>query len=152
MYSTHNCQILMEPEFSPLSLKNPQISNFMKICPVGTKVFHENRWLDRQVESNSCFLPLCVCAWKWKREPSTPKWGTTSTTLYKLWAPPYTNYEHHPIQTTSTTLYKQHLVPICFIIRSRHIRWKVIHISSITVINMFTSSWTVSSYPHVSWQ
>jgi len=32
--------------------KKTQISNFMKICPVGAEVFHGNRKMDRQTWRN----------------------------------------------------------------------------------------------------
>jgi len=39
--------------------KNPQISNFMKICPVGAELFHPegqtNKQADRNNEANSRF-------------------------------------------------------------------------------------------------
>jgi len=28
------------------SFKNTQISNFMKICPMGAEMFHADRWMD----------------------------------------------------------------------------------------------------------
>ena len=44
MYSIHySCKILMKLEFLNRFSKNTQISNFMKICPVGAKLFHEGR-------------------------------------------------------------------------------------------------------------
>ena len=39
--------ILMKLEFLNRSLKNPQISNFMKICPLGTELFRVEGWMDR---------------------------------------------------------------------------------------------------------
>jgi hypothetical protein len=43
MQSTcYACHILFKPEFS----KNPQISKFMKICPVRVRLFHTDRWRD----------------------------------------------------------------------------------------------------------
>ena len=40
MYNTrYSCHILIEPEFSKQTLKNPQISNFMKIRLVGAVLF-----------------------------------------------------------------------------------------------------------------
>ena len=41
----YSCPILIKLEFSRQILeKNPQISNFMKIRPVGTEFFHADRW------------------------------------------------------------------------------------------------------------
>jgi len=31
-------------------LKNITISNFIKICPVGTELFHEDRWTEGQAD------------------------------------------------------------------------------------------------------
>jgi hypothetical protein len=36
----------MTLEFTQQFLQNPQISNFMKICPVGAELFHVNGWTD----------------------------------------------------------------------------------------------------------
>ena len=36
----------MKPEVSPNITKNTQISNFMKLCPLGAKLFHADRWPD----------------------------------------------------------------------------------------------------------
>jgi hypothetical protein len=30
--------------------KNPQISNFMRICPLGAELFHVDGWIDRQID------------------------------------------------------------------------------------------------------
>jgi hypothetical protein len=35
--------------FLDIFSKNPKISNFMKICPVGAKLFHVDRQADRQI-------------------------------------------------------------------------------------------------------
>jgi len=40
----YSCQFLMKLEFS----KNPQISSFMKIRPVGAELFHADGRTDRQ--------------------------------------------------------------------------------------------------------
>ena len=46
--------------------KNSLISNFIKICPVGTKLFHAVRRVNTQDgrydEAKSHFLQLCECA------------------------------------------------------------------------------------------
>ena len=39
--------------------KNIQISNFIKICPVGAGVFNVDRQMDRPYKANICFLWLC---------------------------------------------------------------------------------------------
>jgi hypothetical protein len=44
----YTCQILMKLEFSRQISKNTQISNSMKIRPVGTELFHAGRQTDRQ--------------------------------------------------------------------------------------------------------
>jgi hypothetical protein len=49
--------------------KNPQTSNFMKICPMGAKSFHTDvqmdSWEDRHNKANSCFSQFCkhTCLW-----------------------------------------------------------------------------------------
>jgi len=51
MLRTHvACQILIELEFSQQIFKNTQISNFMKIHPVGAKLFHADKQMDRHDE------------------------------------------------------------------------------------------------------
>jgi hypothetical protein len=51
MQITHySCQILMKLEFSQLIFeKNPQMSNFMKICPMGAELFHVERQTDKKL-------------------------------------------------------------------------------------------------------
>ena len=45
----HSCPNLMKLEFSRhIFEKNIQISNFMKICPVGAELFHADGRTDRQ--------------------------------------------------------------------------------------------------------
>jgi hypothetical protein len=34
-------------------LKNPQILNFIKIHPLGAKLFHVDRWADKQTDGQS---------------------------------------------------------------------------------------------------
>ena len=47
-------QIFMKPGFSrQIFQKNPQMSNFMKISPVGAGLFHADRQTDRRDEANS---------------------------------------------------------------------------------------------------
>jgi len=47
-------------------LKNHQLSNFMKIRPVGVEFFQTDGWLDRLTgrcdEANSLILQFCECA------------------------------------------------------------------------------------------
>jgi hypothetical protein len=38
----------MELEFPNGFSKNPQISSFMKILPMGAELFHADGWMDRQ--------------------------------------------------------------------------------------------------------
>jgi hypothetical protein len=44
--------------------KNTQISNFMKIRPVGAELFHAGGQTDRRDEVNSRFSQFCERAWK----------------------------------------------------------------------------------------
>jgi len=39
--------------------KNPQITNFMNICPVGAELFHVDGKTDRHDDANSCFSQFC---------------------------------------------------------------------------------------------
>ena len=41
---TNSCQILMKPEFCDRISKNPQISNFTKVRPMGAEVLHADGW------------------------------------------------------------------------------------------------------------
>jgi hypothetical protein len=45
--------------FSTDFLKNTQILNFMKICPVGAKPFHAGRRIDRHNEGDRHFSQFC---------------------------------------------------------------------------------------------
>ena len=45
------CQIWIKLEFSLQILKNPQISNVMKIRPVGAEVFHQDRQTYRRTDT-----------------------------------------------------------------------------------------------------
>jgi hypothetical protein len=49
----------MELEFSRDIKKNTQISNFMKIRPVGTELFHADGRTYRHDEANSRFSQFC---------------------------------------------------------------------------------------------
>ena len=49
----------MKLQFSPHTKKNEQISNFMKIDPVGAKLFHVDAWTDRHDKANSDFSQFC---------------------------------------------------------------------------------------------
>jgi hypothetical protein len=54
--TSYSCQTLMTPEnFFHRLLKNPEISNFMKIHLVGAKLFHA----DRDDEANNCLSQVC---------------------------------------------------------------------------------------------
>jgi hypothetical protein len=61
MQSTrYSCHILIKFEFSRQILENPQKRNFTKICPVGTKLFHEDRRrTDRHDEADNRFSQIC---------------------------------------------------------------------------------------------
>jgi hypothetical protein len=48
----------MKLEFSRQILKNIQISNFIKIRPVGAELFYTDRRTDRHDETNSPFSQL----------------------------------------------------------------------------------------------
>jgi hypothetical protein len=43
--------------------KNNEISNFMKICPVGAELFYMDRQMGRHDEANSCVSQFCSYAW-----------------------------------------------------------------------------------------
>jgi hypothetical protein len=52
-----SCQSLMKPEFSrQIFGKNAQLSNFMKIRPVGAELFHVDGQPDRHDEANNRFF------------------------------------------------------------------------------------------------
>ena len=54
-----SCQILIKPEFSrQIFGKNAQISNFMKIRPVGAELFHVDGQTDRHDEANNRFFVI----------------------------------------------------------------------------------------------
>jgi len=55
-------QILMKVEFSRQVLKNTQISNVMKIRPVGGELFHANGRRDERDTTNCQFSQLCESA------------------------------------------------------------------------------------------
>jgi len=46
-FTHHSCVILMKLEFLQKFLKNTQISNFMKICPVEVELFYADIRMDR---------------------------------------------------------------------------------------------------------
>jgi hypothetical protein len=53
------CQILIKLEFSRQFSKNPQISNFRKIRPFGTDLFHADGRTERNIVTNSHFSQFC---------------------------------------------------------------------------------------------
>jgi hypothetical protein len=55
----YSCQILIKLEFSPHIFGNSQISNFMKIRPVGAELFHEGGRTEIHGEANSRFSQIC---------------------------------------------------------------------------------------------
>ena len=54
----YSCQILIELEFFSQIFGNPQISNFMKIRPVGAALFHGGGRTERHGEANSHFSQI----------------------------------------------------------------------------------------------
>jgi hypothetical protein len=55
----------MELEFSrQIFKKNPQISNFIKIRPVGAELFHADGQTERHEETNRRFSQFCKSAYK----------------------------------------------------------------------------------------
>jgi hypothetical protein len=59
----YSCPILMKLESSTqIFKKNIQISNFMKIHPVGDELLHADRWMDRHDKAKCCFLQFYECA------------------------------------------------------------------------------------------
>jgi hypothetical protein len=57
--------------------KNTQISNFMKLHPVGAQLFHARGWTDTLDEANTCFSQFCknaeeaqTCACAGRKEPN----------------------------------------------------------------------------------
>ena len=63
MQSTrYPCKILTGLAFHDRFSKNFQISDFMKILPVGDELFHADGQTDRYEESNSSLLQFCESA------------------------------------------------------------------------------------------
>ena len=54
--------ILIKLKFYRFKKKIPKNINFMKIHPVGAKLFDLDRWTDRHDLANSHFLQFCKCA------------------------------------------------------------------------------------------
>ena len=50
----------MKFTFSPQIFENIKISNFIKICPVGTVLFHEDRWMNGQAGRQTDMIKLTV--------------------------------------------------------------------------------------------
>jgi hypothetical protein len=63
MQSTrYSCHILMQFDFFDSFSKNTQISNFMKIPPVGSELFRADGQTDKHEEANSRFSQFCESA------------------------------------------------------------------------------------------
>jgi len=52
----YSCRILKALKFSPEIFEKLKISNFMKIRPVGTELFHADTQTDRHDEADSRFF------------------------------------------------------------------------------------------------
>jgi hypothetical protein len=85
-YPCYSCLIWMKLEFSlRFFKKKTPISNFVKIHPVGAKLFHADGRMVWQVETDryddaiSRVYQFCKCAWKWSSSKSD-----FCLTLYKL--------------------------------------------------------------------
>ena len=50
-----------EREMENCFKKNAQISNFIKICPMGAQLFHDDRRTDKHDANNSRFSILRMC-------------------------------------------------------------------------------------------
>ena len=55
----YSYRILMKLDFPPRCLKSTQISNFMKIRPVGAKLFHADRQTDSQTDTTKLIVAFC---------------------------------------------------------------------------------------------
>jgi len=55
-------QVLIKLEFPQQIFKKYSNIKFMKTCPVGTKLFHEDRRTERHDIASSRFLQFCKCA------------------------------------------------------------------------------------------
>ena len=62
----------MKLELSWQTFENTQISDFLKIHPVGAKLFHVDGQTYRHIEDNSCFFKYCESTWKEWSFISTP--------------------------------------------------------------------------------
>jgi len=57
----YSFRILMKLHLPPRCLKSTQIPNFMKICPLGAKLFYADRQTDRHDEANCRFSQFSEC-------------------------------------------------------------------------------------------
>jgi len=54
--TSYACPILIKLEFSGQIFENSEISNFMKICPVGLELLHADRQTDRRTDMTKLIL------------------------------------------------------------------------------------------------
>jgi hypothetical protein len=65
----------MKLGFSDTSQKYPQIQNFIKIRPLGPKLFHAGRRTDKHDEANFCFAQFLNALEDDKERRVSIKWG-----------------------------------------------------------------------------
>ena len=84
----YSCQVFVNLEFSPpIFFLNPQVSNLMKICPVGAKSFHvggETEWTNLSVSSRSFTNAPCNMMQKYYHFYYTHEIGVYATSIHTL--------------------------------------------------------------------